>query len=94
MQDAYLMRVINASNVCLLLAKGPGAVVHAELVIPLSPRSQSAAQTVSALNCVPAKVALGRYDSSQGKFLDCVMDAQFPESVLFRVNYLGRKKNR
>jgi hypothetical protein len=92
MEQAYLLRVLNKSSVCVLLRNGPGAVIQADLTVPLSPRSMIASQSINALNSIPVRITLGEFDADNCKFLNCTLDADFPEPCLNRVNYLARKK--
>jgi hypothetical protein len=91
--SGYLLRVINPSNVCVLLS-GSAAIVHAELKAPLSPRSHLNSQAVHAFAPCPMSIALGPYDMSQHRFTECALEPQLPETKYTRVKYgLGRKKD-
>ena len=89
MERAHLLRVIDISKVCVVLRES-GAVVQAELSKPLSPRSHVAAQSVHALAGIPARVALGPYNSSKYMFTNCHLEADFPETKVTRFNYSSR----
>ena len=89
MERAHLLRVIDISRVCVLLRE-TGAVVQAELKVPLSPRTHVAAQSINALSGIPARVALGPYNSSKFMFTDCYIEADFPESNANRFDYSSR----
>lgn len=92
-EEALLLRVFNRNSVCLMLKNGPGAVIQAELNAPISPRSFVAAQSINAMNSVPAKVVLGPFDTDTCRFLNCYLDAYIPQPAWNRVNYLARKKS-
>ncbi len=52
-----------------------------------------AAQSINAMNSVPAKVVLGPFDTHTCRFLNCYLDAYIPQPAWNRVNYLARKKS-
>lgn len=92
-EPARLIRVLSKTSVCLLLTNGPGSVIQADLKSPFSPRTYVTAQTVNALNTLPAKVTLGVFDPDTFRFTGCLLDVDFPEPTNHRLNYLSRKKS-
>lgn len=96
MEPVLLLRAIGKSGACLLMLD-TGAVVHAELRTPLSPRSVLNVQSVNALAPVRGAVELGPYDVDQHRFTGCVLDVSLPEASYSRVDYAQRgylKKDR
>jgi len=85
------MRAIGKTGACLVLLD-TGAVVHAELKAPLSPRSFLNAQSVNAVSPVRGMAELGPYDVDQHRFTECVLDVSLPEAAYGRVDYAQRRK--
>ena len=92
-RSCLLMRVVNTTNVCLLL-RDTQAVILAELSRPMSPRSHANAQLVHAFKPVPATVRLGPYDVLQHRFTDCAVEAQLPQANYNRLAYAARQESK
>jgi len=89
MEPVLLVRAIGKTGACLMML-GSGAMVHAELRTPLSPRSVLNSQSVNAISPVRGLVELGPYDIEQHRFTDCILDVSLPEASYSRVDYAHR----
>ncbi len=93
MKNAFLLRT-PSRNSAILLLRDTLAVVHIELLTPLSQEDFVKAQTVNAMAPLPVDVELGQYDMDRTRFSDCTMSAEFQAADYRRVDYLSWRRKR
>ena len=87
----YVLRAHDQGSVIVLMGDTL-AVVHAELLTPLTQSEYLNAQAIHALRPVKAEVELGPYDMGRTRFTNCRVRMEIPEVRHERIDYT-RKRN-
>ena len=93
MKNAFLLRTPDCHSAVVLLRETL-AVVHIELLPPLSKEDFVKAQSIHALSPLPVDVTLGPYNMARTRFTQSTMDAEFQAPNHQRVDYLERRRKR
>lgn len=91
MKNAFLLRAPDRTS-AIILMRDTLAVIHAELITPLTVQQFTNAQSVHALAPVPADVELGPYDMDRTRFTQCKISVDLPEVQHRRMDYSTRRK--